>query len=200
MPVGNDIVDLRDPETRPGAVHPRFDHRVFTRRERSAMEEHSLPERLRWTLWAAKESAFKAARQLDPSVRFIPRRFAVRLLDDARAEVRHRVGRFQVWLEEAHDWIHAVAAPDGEEDAADGGAPPWRVDFLRDDDGAGPSERARELAREALAPLLSLEPGELKIPAVAGIPEVRAGARRLALDLSLSHHGRLVACAWSGEG
>ena len=27
--VGNDVVDLGDPETRPGATHPRFDARVF---------------------------------------------------------------------------------------------------------------------------------------------------------------------------
>ena len=35
--LGNDIIDLGDPETRPGARHPRFDARVFTREERAAL-------------------------------------------------------------------------------------------------------------------------------------------------------------------
>ena len=34
--VGSDIVDLADPETRPGAAHPRFDARVFDEDERRA--------------------------------------------------------------------------------------------------------------------------------------------------------------------
>lgn len=194
MPIGNDVVDLRDPEARPGSVHPRFDARVFTGEERRALEEGPAPERLRWTLWAAKESAFKAARKLDPDVRFLPRRFAVRMLGELRAEVRHGIGRFHVWLEQARDWVHAVAAPAGE-----GRRPPGsRVERLGED-GPGPSARVRELALEVVAPLLPEEDVGARIVSRLGVPELWSGGRRLPLDLSLSHHGELVACSWGEE-
>ena len=35
--VGNDIVDLRDPESQADGLHPRFDARVFTAPERDAI-------------------------------------------------------------------------------------------------------------------------------------------------------------------
>jgi len=197
LPVGNDVVDLRDPETRPGATHPRFDVRVFDDHERRALGVASAGERLRWTLWAAKESAFKAARKLEPDVRFLPRRFGVRLLDQARAEVRHRIGTFHVWLEQAQDWVHAAAAPGGEARPTPG----FRVERLGEV-GAGARARVRELALEVLTPLLpdaTAAPGGIRILSRDGVPELWDRERRLPVDLSLSHHGRLVACAWGRE-
>src|SRR5512139_2501725 len=77
--IGNDVVDLLDPETQPGAVHPRFDARVFTDDELRALRRSVAPGRLRWLMWAAKESAFKAVRRNDACVAFRPREFAVTL-------------------------------------------------------------------------------------------------------------------------
>lgn len=194
MPVGNDVVDLGDPETRPGATHPRFDARVFDDDERRALGESSTRVRLRWTFWAAKESAFKAARKLDPDVRFLPRRFSVHMLDELQAEVRHRICRFHVRLEQARDWVHATAAPAGR-----GRRPPdFRVERL-EGTGAEARARVRELALDVLAPLLPDASDRARIVTSRGIPELRDGGRRLPVDLSLSHHGRLVACAWAEE-
>lgn len=199
MHIGNDVVDLRDPEVDPGAVHARFDQRVFTPEERERVRAAPLSRRIRWSLWAAKESAFKAARKLDPDVPFHPRRFVVKPLDGGRAEVIHRtVGRFKVWLEEAQDWIHAAATTFEEEVAP----PRWAVSLL--DGGArgqgDPSRMVRELARRTLAPLLALDPTELRVVAVNGIPRLCQGREALPLDLSLSHHGRVLACAWRPTG
>ena len=55
--LGNDVVDLGDPETLRGAQHPRFDARVFTREERAAIADSPAPERLRWSLWPALAAA-----------------------------------------------------------------------------------------------------------------------------------------------
>lgn len=243
MPVGNDVVDLRDPETRKGAVHPRFDLRVFTAEERERIHEverspgvagelaamaadlahdvadlahdvAGLTARFRWSLWAAKESAFKAARKVDPGIPFHPRHFAVSVLETARAEVVHRsAGRFDVWLEEARGWVHAVARPSG----SDAPRPRWAVDFLTDAPGdrhlteggtpdrtpslpdLTPGERVRLLARRTLAPLLEVDPRDVRIVMEDGIPRLRTGSDPLPVDLSLSHHGRVVACAWSGS-
>lgn len=195
MPVGNDVVDLRDPEAGPGSVHPRFDARVFTDDEREDLEKREAPERLRWSLWAAKESVFKAASKMDPGVRFIPRRFAVRMLNELRAEVRHGTGRFRVWLEQGRDWVHAVAAPE-----AAGSPPPGsRVERL-EDGGRGASARVRRMALDVLAPDRTDGSGGARILTPDGVPELWEGGRKLPLDLSLSHHGQMIACVWEEEG
>ena len=63
--IGNDVVDLEDPETRPETFRPRFDERVFDPVERRAIAHDPRPHARRWAHWAAKEAAYKLARQLD---------------------------------------------------------------------------------------------------------------------------------------
>ncbi len=53
MLVGNDVVDLHDPESSPEALHARFDARVFTTDERVLLSASDSMHELRWTLWAA---------------------------------------------------------------------------------------------------------------------------------------------------
>jgi hypothetical protein len=179
-------------------LHPRFDLRVFTDEERWLIEAAAVPERARWALWAAKESAFKVAKKLHDEIPFHPKSFAVRWLEDARAEVRHRVaGCFQVWVEEARDWIHAVAAP-----AAEALARPTTAVEVVEEQAPLPGrlgEMARDLARRAVAPFFSLEAGDLTVILRDRIPHLSLRGRVLPVDLSLSHHGRVVGCAWTGD-
>jgi len=203
--VGNDVVDLRDPENQPGAIHPRFDERVFTWGERARILAAASPHQMRWALWAAKESSYKVARKIDPRVCFSPRAFVVRIpggdigaRQASLAEVSHAVGRFQVWLEGTDEWVHAVASISGTGVAKAG----WELRSLgraaaRRVPGREASERVRQLARSALASALSIVPSDIVIAAAAKrVPRVWWRGRRLAIDLSFSHHGRFVACAW----
>src|SRR5512140_1470404 len=77
--VGNDVVDLADPEARLDGLHPRFATRVFTAAERALLEACADRRSLHWALWAAKESAYKTLKQLEPSLAFSPRRLEVAL-------------------------------------------------------------------------------------------------------------------------
>jgi phosphopantetheinyl transferase (holo-ACP synthase) len=194
-PVGNDLVDLRHPLCRPEELHPRFDSRVFTASELALLATSPQVHRTRWLLWAAKESAFKASRKLDPQVRFLPRDFAVHLshLGGERAEVSHRSGRFKVWLDQTDHWVHAVASQTAAK-------PGFRVDG---DPSADPgrkeervSERVRRLARTALGAVLNIAPSEVEIVSMDRIPEAHQRREPLPIDLSLSHDGRFVSCAW----
>ena len=195
MLVGNDVVDLHDPETRHEALHPRFDARVFTSDERKALSASASAHPLRWTLWAAKESAYKVAKKLDPAVRFLPRAFVVRRISEERALVVHETGSFDVRLDRTDEWVRAVAtltagyAPSAGRPVSIGierlGAP-----------GADPSRTVRELVRAALGSQMSIPPGQVQIAAARGIPVALWRNRRLPVDLSLSHHGRFVAWAW----
>ncbi len=216
MLVGNDVVDLHDPGSRPDAIHPRFDQRAFTQAERASIVASGAAHRIRWSVWAAKESAFKVASKLDRGTRFLPREFAVRMISDARAEVNHRVGRIGVWLDQAEEWLHAVAAPltrvagvdvlgprDGVADHRPRGTHA-RLARVRTEDSAsesdGPSLEVRELARKGIGSFLRICPGEIELASDGGIPVLCRRQRRLPVDVSLSHHGRFVACAWALHG
>jgi hypothetical protein len=192
--IGNDVVDLADPETRPGAQHPRFDARVFARAELARLRRSGAPERLRWMLWAAKEAAYKVVRKLDPRAAFSPARFAVELDAGLRGRVEH-AGRW-LWLALRVDAssVHAIASDAaldpgrllfGQRRLAPGGAPP----------GGEPGLAARRLALSELALRLGAAPSELEIGRRGRIPELRRRGRATGLDLSLSHHGGLVAFA-----
>lgn len=215
MLIGNDVVDLRDPETQPGAIHPRFDERVFTPAERARLTNEATAHRTRWRMWAAKESAFKVARKLDPGVRFLPRLFSVQLKGNARAVVRYAVGRFEVSFSGADDWVHAIATlsdGSGVEALLDGSAERLssRLRLLRrgpsaivervqrgKSAAAYASARVRAMARSAVGSVLSIAPSEIEIATVGRVPVALWRKSPLPVDLSLSHHGRFLACAWS---
>jgi len=217
--IGNDVVDLHDPESRPGAIHNRFDARVFSLDEREALSDSASAHELRWTLWAAKESAYKVAKKLDPAVRFLPTDFVVRRITEGRALVMHETGAFDVRLRRTDDWVGAVATPMAANAAwpmAANAAWPMAANAAwttaanapsthrpitagierLEVPGADPSRTVRELARAALALGMNLPPGQVQIAADRGIPVAYWRNRRLPVDLSLSHHGRFVAWAW----
>ena len=208
MLVGYDVVDLHDPESRPAALHNRFDVRVFTSDEREILSASASAHELRWTLWAAKESAYKVAKKLDRGVRFLPKDFVVRRIGGGRAVVVHEATHFDVRLHRTGEWVSAVAthmaadaasvmAADAASVVAADARRPVRAGVERlERNGADPSRTVRELACVSLALRMNLPPGEIRIAADRGIPVALWRNRRLPVDLSLSHHGRFTAWAW----
>jgi phosphopantetheinyl transferase (holo-ACP synthase) len=195
--LGNDVVDLADPETRAAGRHPRFDARVLTREERAALAGAQDPERMRWSLWAAKEAAYKCLKKLEPETCFSPVRFAVRLGADQTGTVEAGGRRLRVALFAEGDALHAVAT-----DAGDPGRDVLRVISERVAT-ADSSSAVRALAREAAAAQLGCAPGELEFSREGRVPRLRRRGGQQALDLSLSHHGRFLAAALetpSGRG
>ena len=190
--LGNDVVDLGDPETRSGVRHPRFDARVFTREERVALAEASDPERLRWSLWAAKEAAYKCVAKRAPGTGFSPRLFEVRLESERSGSVSHGGRRLRVRLFRDGDALHAVASDAGDPERT---ARLALAELPADADPAAASQAVRALARYAAAALLGCPPGEIEIARQGRVPVLRRRGAPERLDLSLSHHGRFVAAA-----
>ncbi len=188
--IGNDVVDLRDPETRPGAPHPRFDTRVFTDSERRALRRSPTPDRTRWLLWAAKESAFKALRRNDALVVFKPRAFAVTLCSDGGV-VRHDTGRVS-FRAHATDTgaLHVVAfGPEAPAGSVACGIAAVGVD--------PPGAAARRLLLAAMARWLGIHASALDVGQEDRVPYVRLRGVRLPIAVSLSHHGRFAAFAYA---
>jgi len=188
--VGNDVVDLRARAVVSGPRHPRFDARVFAPAEHRALRESAAPNALRWTLWAAKEAAYKVAKKLDDATVWSPLRFVVSLDGACGGTVEHAGRQIPVRVEADGERVHAVATDRAEALAGVRS----RVAELRAED-ADPSAAVRSLAREELAPLLGAPPGALEFARRGRIPLLRLAGRAAPFDLSLSHHGRFVAYA-----
>jgi phosphopantetheine--protein transferase-like protein len=195
--LGNDVVDLDDPEARLDGRHPRFDERVFTPRERAALAASPQRQRLHWALWAAKESAYKARKRLAPETFFAPGAYEVELsplpaAGEAGVVSGHARRHGEAFALEVHvdgAFVHAVAQA-GREAAA---PVLRRVAPAVGDAGLS----ARNVAAAAIGSALGLDAAKLRI---AGRPPVLLHRGRvLEATLSLSHHGRFVAFACSAR-
>jgi hypothetical protein len=190
--VGNDVVDLDDPDARLDGLHPRWVERVFGAAERRALEASSSRHLLHWALWAAKESAYKARKRLDLETVFSPREFEIELpalparggdgIAVGRAMHRGHALGIEVRVDGA--CLHAVARSEDED-----GRVLWGAEAAEGDPGIA----ARRLAAAAIGRALGLDPADVRIvrrPPVASFRD-----RRGEVGVSLSHHGRFVAFA-----
>lgn len=210
--LGNDIVDLSDPETSCGGQHSRFDERVFSVRERAALGRSSDPKRARWVLWAVKESAFKGVSRVEPETVFSPARFAVdfgsqlqgsqlqgsqrldsQLPGSIQGSVAYRDKRYRATVELDRDCIHAIVSDD---------SPPtrtvWGTQRIAESgahENSTASQRVRALAISRLAARLGIDRADLSIERSGRIPHLLHRGVRLPAALSLSHHGSYVGFA-----
>jgi len=197
--VGNDIVDLKDPESAAETLHPRFDTRVFSSPEREQLEYSGDSARERWVLWAAKEAGFKLMKRLRPEVVFSPRRFVVVMPPAAfgrrLGSIDYEGSRMHVSAWQDTEVVHAVARPLADDGWLElQGFRALSPDELACGDPALPSRAARALAIEAFAGEVGIDPEALSVETSARIPRLVHRGRDLAA-LSLSHHGRFVAFA-----
>jgi phosphopantetheine--protein transferase-like protein len=202
--VGNDVVDLKDPENIGKNRDDRFLGRVFTAGERELIASVSSPDTLLWSLWAAKEAAYKAVSSADPAVCSIPHRYRVALdAEDAARKIVHLAGkvitpRGELVLEVAvsADWVHALAA--GSEEALKRLC--RRVKRLEGGKGAvNPSAFVRGALLREIARHLDCPVGNLSVvknPDGPGAPRVLFRGDLLAAEVSLSHDGRFAAFAF----
>lgn len=201
MGVGNDVVDLRDPRNQPSAIHPRFDIRVFGEDERALLDtvaDRLARHRLRWTLWAAKEAAFKALARRMPGLRFHPRRFAVTAPAPRggreTATVRHVAGVLDVRFHRTAARVHAVASDPGAPESVAGAAP---IAARTAGTPHGASAEVRRLAARQIGALLDVPADRVEITR-GGAPLAMFDGAPLPVLPSLSHDGRWVAWALSG--
>jgi phosphopantetheine--protein transferase-like protein len=203
--VGNDVVDLKDPENIGKSRDDRFLGRVFTAGERERIASAPSPDTLLWSLWAAKEAAYKAVSSADPAVCSIPRRYRVVLdAEDATRKIVHLTGkvitpRGELVLEisVSADWVHALAA--GAEEALNRLC--RRVERLEEGKGAvNPSAFVRGALIREIARRLDCAVGDLSVVKNQdgpGAPRVLFRGEMLAAEVSLSHDGRFAAFAFN---
>jgi 4'-phosphopantetheinyl transferase superfamily len=226
LPVGNDVVDLALPAARGKSADERFLARIATSAEREFVRASPTPDATLWTLWAAKEAAYKALARRRARLPFSPRAFEVTILPHELAvplegRVATPAGAVCVRWDVSREMIHCV----GWREVRGRTAPRlWTsVETVASDDldGLPPRATARELAsvhsppslavrvlaRRMVEEILAQRAGcDVHIEVVR--PSRRGGSfgpPRVLIDgkaanewsVSLSHDGRFVACAVS---
>ena len=115
-PVGNDIVDLKEPDNCGKSGDDRFLGRVFTPEERDRIVAAACPDQLLWAFWAAKEAAYKAVSRDDPSICSTPRRYGValddRIVGPTFSDVEVVTGRIDL---DGQDSVRSIGAVEGSE-------------------------------------------------------------------------------------
>ena len=190
FPIGNDIVDLRTNEP---PLHKEYKSRVFTQNETSNIGESCVSH---WLHWAAKEAAYKALKQRDPSIIFTPRKFEYFIGDNlvifgdqvlfCRSQlcseyvhVSCSTNRELLWCSDLREWIRKIP-----------------------NDLSSSSQIVREVAVEKIARALNLPSPALNIVTSgsgdnwSGAPSLLIYGSHTAHALSFSHHGQYVAVSF----
>jgi phosphopantetheinyl transferase (holo-ACP synthase) len=177
---------------------------VFTPPERDRIARSENPDRELWTLWAAKEAAFKALSKTSPSLSSVPRLFSVSLSSpeptaSQKGELRGTVtcprGRVAIRVFLTDEYVHCVGT-DECGDTLEGMI--GRVFRLADAPGVPAARDESRLTREAatrrLSDHLELRADEVEIRRIRkdrglGPPVVYVRGEHSPIDLSLSHDG-----------
>ena len=187
--VGNDVVDLEDPAIAHTHLRERFVERVCCDSERAMVAIAPEPKVMLWSLFAAKEAAFKAISKQHALV-FAHRKFVVSA--DLRSVTYEKQA---LWLrvDVEGPCVHAVAWTDDE-------MPVFGVEQISE--GADPGAAARALLVKCLGGKgLTVEraptPGSWN---GFGPPKLYRDGVEVNLDVSLSHDGRFVGFAADSSG
>lgn len=207
--VGNDVVDLKEPENSGKCGDERFLARVLTAEERRLVVISGEPDAILWSFWAAKEAAYKAVSSSDQAVCSIPRRYHV-LLDGGESDttkahvtglngelsgrVMTPVGEVALRITMTRDYVHALVAGS----AAGFAGIVHRVDRMEGGETDDPSEFVRGQLLREIARKLDCTVEDLAVrnrPSGSGSPNVYFQHQPLAAEISLSHDGRFAAFA-----
>ncbi|MBA4395845.1 MAG: hypothetical protein C0394_00425 [Syntrophus sp. (in: bacteria)] len=203
--IGNDIVDLTDRGNIGKSKDNRFLQRVFTHPERERIAAAGSPDTVLWTLWAAKETAFKVARKMNPLVASTPRLYPVDLSPGGHGPIRSGMvctphGPVAIRVSVAAEYIHCIGStmpPDNLDRVLWSGErlPPEEADGDHD-----PSAAVRRYARLRLAELLRVSAVDVAVRRRQdmhglGPPRFYLNGKPAPFDLSLSHDGAYVAYA-----
>ena len=187
--VGNDVVDLEDPAIAQTHLRERFVARVCCESERALVVGAADPKLMLWSLFAAKEAAFKAISKEGPVV-FAHSRFVVSA--DLRSVTYEK---YVLWLQVDFEGpcVHAVAWTDDE-------TPVFGVEQIAPGVDAGAAARAllvKRLGGGGLTVERTPVPGSWN---GFGPPKLFRDGVEVNLDISLSHDGRFVGFAADSSG
>lgn len=178
-------------------------NRVFTPDEQRNILKSSKPDVVLWSLWAAKETGYKAISKLYPAVSSAPRHYEMKLFsaDGSLPEtgvVHTPCGPVSVCFFMSSDHIHCIGTTPGK----DTDSIMWdiRKIYRRRSSPDYESNLVRNMAGEKISRYLKEDPKAIEIirskgRSGLGPPVIYAGKKKTAIDISMSHDGHFVAYA-----
>ena len=185
------MVDLGDRPATTARHRERFIRRVCAESEQALLLARGASDALLFSLFVAKEAAFKVVCKLGPTPVFAHRKFVV--AGDLRS-VRYAEWSLHLGIDADAERVHAVAATVAP-------LPPGYVQRIAPATDEGAAARAllvREASRALGHPSKALSVERSADPTRwdgLGVPRLVLSGEPLAVDVSLSHDGRFVACA-----
>lgn len=191
--VGNDVVDLGDPDNQASFGRPGYVERVCTPAERRAVEAAADPERTFWALFAAKEASYKLLVKLGEEPGLAHR--SIEVAPDF-GSARYHDHDLRLTVEHTEGWVHALSS-------LGPSAPRFEVVALPPH--ARASAAGRELLCRIAATVLGVPGATLSIerrPSPRSYdgfepPRLCQAGVPTGIDVSLSHDGNYVAAALS---
>lgn len=196
--IGNDIVDLTDPLNKGKSLDQRFINRVFTPGEKRAILASVKPDTTLWSLWAAKESAYKVVMKLRAGIHSIPRLYEVDLcVNDkevpAEGIVNTPAGIVHIRVYACCDYAYCLAStgPESQLESVISSVC-WSEEVMVDE-----SIQSKKNGTMLLSRYLGMPRDAIRIVKNSAVPEVLIHGLPVRMDISLSHDGHYTACAFS---
>ena len=203
--VGNDIVDLKNPDNMKSILDSRFRKKILTAAEIEFVQSSKNPVQTLWSFWTCKETAYKIRKKHCTDISFLPGRWEVCL---APPDKRYTDGEIAVSASQKvylrlffnDDYIHCIGT---DEFAMRGniicGVAP--VPEPKDGNGHEASSYVRSIVAQKLGEFLSVNPADIeikrkKVNGELQPPRIATGVARSGIDISMSHDGRFVAYAF----
>lgn len=211
--IGNDIVDLTHPDIRNKHLDERFINRILAAKEKLMLKASSNPKLLLWTLWSGKEAAYKVLKKLIPDMIFSHSKIIVEVGNKKDQGIVH-FGDYLlsiIWAN-TREWIHSLAILKKDEEKFK--VLEYDIKNLdevntnmnefskaeRESIYSSQSAGVRKLCKVNLKKYNINETEIIRRPLSKkfGPPELKINNQSLKnWDLSLSHDGRFIACAFS---
>lgn len=199
--IGNDVVDLTDPENIGKSRDQRFVRRVFTLEEEKIIRCAADSDRILWILWAGKEVAYKIVQKINQCISSIPRLYRVHLAVKQGAVCYGNVEtpicliNIKTFSDKKHVQCVGIPAIHGKQNKYF-----WKTGIVAI---SSPYEMTgvRDSIVRCLADYLHLMPDKIDIRKnkETGIPYVYIHGIKSAIDISFSHDGRFFAWAFCAD-
>ena len=204
--VGNDVVDLRHPDTRQKSRDRRFVRRVFLPEEEERIYDDADSDACLWMFWAAKETAYKIFSKENPAISSSPLKYKTALLGEMflpghthdrrlTCVVTAPRGSVGVIIYTGRDYLHAFGSLGDEGTWGDMHLRVFRLEEMCEKREQTESVAVRNVLRNYLGRYWNISPSCITVHREKnerglGAPYVYINGKKAPADISLSHHGR----------
>ena len=204
--VGNDVVDLRHPDTWRKSHDRRFVQRVFLPEEEKRIYNDSDPDGCLWMFWAAKETAYKIFSKENPSISSSPLKYKTEQLDEMflpghtydrrlTCAVTTPCGSVGIIIYAGRDYLHAFGSFGNGEALGNMHLRIFCLEKVCEKEERTDSAVVRNVLRNYLGRYWNIPPSSISIHREKnerglGAPYVYINCKKAPMDISLSHHGR----------